>query len=79
MKGGGAENVLRAGGGSGGNGGGQEKGVKAGGGLDMTNKMVVQGGCVRDDGDSDVGKRSGFSTMASYIPKIIGRKQMGSY
>ena len=37
----------------------------------MTKNMVVQGGCVGDDGDSAVGNRGGSSTMASYIPKKI--------
>ena len=35
----------------------------------MTKKMVLQGGCVGDDGEIAVGKRGGSSTMASYLPK----------
>ena len=52
--------------------------MKALGGSDMTKNMVVQGGCVGDDGDSAVGNRGGSSTMASYLPKKRRRKQMVS-
>ena len=43
----------------------------------MTKNMVVQGGCVGDDGDSAVGNRGGSSTMASYIPKKIDGQFFG--
>ena len=69
MKGGGVEKGVQSGGGSGGKGGGQEKGVKALGGSDIKNSTGVQGGWVGDDGDNDVGKRGGYSTMTSYLPK----------
>ena len=35
----------------------------------MTKNMGLQGGCFGYDGGSSVGKRSGYSTMASYLPK----------
>ena len=43
--------------------------MKALGGSDITKKTVVQGGCVGDDGDSDVGKRDGSSRMANNLLK----------
>ena len=74
----GAKKGVKAGRGSGRNGDGQEKGVTSGGGSDMIKKMVLQGGCVGDDGGRDVGKRVGSSIMASYITKKRRIKQMGS-
>ena len=41
--------------------------MKALGGSDMTNNMLLQGGCDGDDVDSSVVKRVGSSTMASYL------------
>ena len=48
---------------------GREKGVKTGGGSYMTNNMRVQGVCIGDYGYIAVGKRGGFSKIASYHPK----------
>ena len=39
--------------------------------------MLLQGGCVMNDGGRAMGKRGGSSKMVSYIPKKI-RKQIDS-
>ena len=56
-------------------GGGQENGMNSGGESDMTNKMVIQGVCVGDYGDTSVVIRGGSSTMASYILKKKKKKK----
>ena len=47
--------------------GGEKKGMKAGGGSDIKNKLGVKWGCGGYDGGSTVVRRGGSSTVTSYL------------